>query len=242
MVSDDKLIKTGIRYTDRLFEEIKRRLTHDIDKYDNLEDYLAAHTEYTVQNPLVVTGYSEVMQRLVLQSTNNIKYSSHAQRKLTQIVIENTVGNLIANVGEDIKQSVRDIVKTGFEEHKAPRDIAKDIETKVDSINSTRAKAIARTEVKRANTVSSYIVNKERGATAYYVDCHPEACELCVELYGEGENAPGDDKGHDNIYPIDDTEHLPPVHPNCRCSATYVKAEPNVTEETDNEEDNDDYS
>ena len=40
----------------------------------------------------------------------------------------------------------------------------------------------------------------------------------------EGENAPGDDKGHDNIYPISDTENLPPLHPNCRCSATYIRA------------------
>ena len=237
MVSDEKLIKQGIRYTDRLFEEIKRRLTRDIDKYDTVEDYLAAHSDYVISNPLVVSGYQETMTRLIMQSTNNVKYSRQAQRKLTQVVIENQVGNLITNVGEDIKTAVRDIVKTGFEEHKAPPEIAKDIETQVDTINSTRAKAIARTEVKRANTVSNYVVSKERGATAYYVDCHPEACELCVEYYGEGDNAPGDDRGHDNIYPIDDTEHLPPVHPNCRCSATFVKAEPNMTEDND-----DDYS
>ena len=49
MVSEDKLIKTGIRYTNSLFEEIKRRLTRDIEKYDSVEDYLAAHPEYTVQ-------------------------------------------------------------------------------------------------------------------------------------------------------------------------------------------------
>ena len=231
MVSEDKLIKQGIRYTDSLFDEIKKRLTRDIGEYDSFEDYLASHSNYLVQNPLTVTGYEEVMTNLILQGTSNVKYSRPAQRKLTQIVIENNVGNLIRNVGEDIRTSVRDIVKQGFTEQKAPLDIAKDIEAKIDTINTTRARAIARTEVKRANTVSNYIVAKERGAVGYYVDCHPEACPLCVEYYGEGENAPGNDKGHDNIYPIDDTEHLPPVHPNCRCSATFTRKEPNITEE-----------
>ena len=231
MVSEDKLIKQGIRYTDSLFDEIKKRLTRDIGEYDSFEDYLASHSNYMVQNPLTVTGYEEVMTNLILQGTSNVKYSRPAQRKLTQIVIENNVGNLIRNVGEDIRTSVRDIVKQGFTEQKAPLDIAKDIEAKIDTINTTRARAVARTEVKRANTVSNYIVAKERGAVGYYVDCHPEACPLCVEYYGEGENAPGNDKGHDNIYPIDDTEHLPPVHPNCRCSATFTRKEPNITEE-----------
>lgn len=241
MVSEDKLIKQGIRYTDSLFDEIKKRLTRDIGEYDSFEDYLASHSNYMVQNPLTVTGYEEVMTNLILQGTSNVKYSRPAQRKLTQIVIENNVGNLIRNVGEDIRTSVRDIVKQGFTEQKAPLDIAKDIEAKIDTINTTRARAIARTEVKRANTVSNYIVAKERGAVGYYVDCHPEACPLCVEYYGEGENAPGNDKGHDNIYPIDDTEHLPPVHPNCRCSATFTRKEPNITEE-DRDTTLDDYS
>lgn len=225
MVSDEKLIKHGIKYTDRLFEEIKRRLTRDIEKYDTVEEYLAAHEEYTVQNPLKTTGYDAVMTKLISQSVTNVKFSRQAQRKLTQVTIENAVGDLISNVGEDIRMSVRDIIKNGYAEKKAPIDIAKDIETKIDSINKTRARTIARTEVKRANTISNYIIANERGANAYYVDCHPEACPLCVEYYGEGENAPGNDRGHDIIYPIDDTEHLPPVHPNCRCSATFIRSD-----------------
>lgn len=224
MVSDEKIIKQGIRYTDRLFDEIKKRLTKDISQYDNLEDYLAAHQDYLVSNPLTTTGYDAVMVKLISQSIHNVKFSRQSQRQLTQITIEESVGHLITNVGEDIKESVREIVKNGFNEKKAPIDIGKDIESKIDTINTTRARTIARTEVKRANTISNYVIAKERGANAYYVDCHPDACPLCVETYGEGENAPGDDKGHDNIYPISDTENLPPLHPNCRCSATYIRA------------------
>ena len=75
MVSEDKLIKQGIRYTDSLFDEIKKRLTRDIGEYDSFEDYLASHSNYMVQNPLTVTGYEEVMTNLILQGTSNVKYS-----------------------------------------------------------------------------------------------------------------------------------------------------------------------
>ena len=137
MVSEDKLIRQGIRYTDSLFKEISKRLTHDIAEYDTLEEYLEAHSDYVVSNPLQTTGYDAVMTRLILQSTNNIKYNRQAQRKLTQVVIEDTVGKLISNVGEDIKTSVREIVATGFNEKKAPTDIAKDIDAKIESINTS---------------------------------------------------------------------------------------------------------
>ena len=217
MVSQDKLIKQSLKYTDKLFDEIKRRLTHDISKYNTLEEYLNAHQDYLVSNPLTTTGYDQVMTRLISQSVTNVKFSRQAQRQLTQITIENTVGELIRNVGEDIKSSVREIVKEGFANKEAPRDIAKNIEAKIDGINSTRARAIARTEVKRANTVSNYIVAKERGATGFYVDCHPEACPLCVEAYGEGnrwsDNPNNNDKGGDNVYAMEDTDMLPPLHP-----------------------------
>jgi hypothetical protein len=238
MPNKDKLIKQGIRYTDKLFNEISKRLEKGVQASDTLEAFLEKTAGYTSGNPLVESGYYDSMLKLILAETNNHKFSRPAQKELVRLTIENRVGDLIVDVGEDIQGSVRDIVKEGFTEKKAPPDIAKDIEARIDSINSTRARAIARTEVKRANTVSNYIVAKERGAIGYYVDCHPEACPICVEYYGEGENAPGNDKGHDNIYPIDDTEHLPPVHPNCRCSATFTRKEPNMEEETDN----DDYS
>ena len=53
MVSQDKLIKDGIRYTDKLFDEISRRLEKGVLDSDTLEEFLRKTKEYTTNNPLV---------------------------------------------------------------------------------------------------------------------------------------------------------------------------------------------
>ena len=198
MVSDDKLIKQGIRYTDALFEELIRRLQKGVLDNDTLESFLEHTREYTTNNPLQSTGYTETMLALILAETNNHKFSRPSQRELTRVTIENYVGTLIANVGEDIKQTVRDIV--------------------TEEYNNPDARTIARTEIARTSTVSDYIIAKERGATHYTVNCRSTRCSICKKLYCKNSETGGDVE-----YPIEDTSNLPPLHPNCRCSANFYK-------------------
>ena len=236
MVSQDKLIKMGIRYTDSLFEEIINRLSQGVLTSDTLEEFLAQTKEYTTNNPLVSTGYDGTLLKLILQETNNHKFSRPSQKELTRVVIENNVGELIKNVGEDIKDSVRDIVKTGYNEGLPQEAIAENIRNEVSVIKNTRARAIARTEVARTATISDFIISKERGATHFYVECRNTACPVCKEAWHKGWTEENDatynpsDKSAggrgwigDKIYSMGDTKMLPPIHPNCRCVPYFVK-------------------
>ena len=220
MVSKDKLIKTGIKYTDELFDEIIRRLEKGVLDNDTLEAFLEATKEYTTNNPLVSTGYTDTMLALILAETNNHKFSRPSQRELTRVTIENYVGNLIANVGEDIKQTVRDIVTEEYNnpEGSNPQKMAKRISEEVEGIKNKRARTIARTEIARTSTVSDYIIAKERGATHYTVNCRSTRCTECKKKYCKNSETGGDVE-----YPIEDTSNLPPLHPNCRCSANFYK-------------------
>ena len=220
MVSDDKLIKQGIRYTDALFEELIRRLQKGVLDNDTLEAFLEATKEYTTNNPLTSTGYTDTMLALILAETNNHKFSRPSQRELTRVTIENYVGNLITNVGEDIKQTVRDIVTEEYNnpEGSNPQKMAKRISDEVEGIKNKRARTIARTEIARTSTVSDYIIAKERGATHYTVNCRSTRCSICKKLYCKNNETGGDVE-----YPIEDTSNLPPLHPNCRCSANFYK-------------------
>ena len=220
MVSEDKLIKQGIKYTDRLFEELIRRLQKGVLDNDTLESFLEHTREYTTNNPLQSTGYTETMLALILAETNNHKFSRPSQRELTRVTIENYVGTLIANVGEDIKQTVRDIVTEEYNnpEGSNPQKMAKRISEEVSSIKNKRARTIARTEIARTSTVSDYIIAKERGATHYTVNCRSTRCSICKKLYCKNSETGGDVE-----YPIEDTSNLPPLHPNCRCSANFYK-------------------
>ena len=235
MVSEQKLIKSGIKYTDRLFEEIKKKVTYDLEHSDSLEVFLERTKDYTISNPLVTTGYADTMSQLVVQAANNTKFARASQRQLVRTVIQDQVGHLITNVGEDLKQNIRDIVKQGYDEGLHSRDIAKNISNEIDTIKNTRARAIARTEVARTHTISDYIVAKEKGATGYTVQCRPDCCEYCAEIYADLtdneyeslqediENGNNDGKliGGEKVFSMDNTDDLPPYHPNCRCSADY---------------------
>ena len=218
MVSQAKLIKTGIRYTDALFDEILRRVNQGVMDNDTLEEFLENNQEYTSMNPLESTGFKETMLNLILSETNNHKFSRPSQRELTRVTIENYVGDLITNVGEDVKQTIRDIVTEEYNKGSNPQKMAKRITQEVGSIKNKRARAIARTEIARVSTVSDYIIAKERGATHYTVSCRSTRCDKCKALYCKT-----NDTGADVEYEIDDTDNLPPLHPNCRCSPNFYK-------------------
>ena len=114
MVSQNKLIKQGITYTDSLFKEIENRLLQSLRQSDTLEEFIANLPEDYEVNPLVATGYKDKMLDLILQETNNHKFSRPSQKELTRVTIESVVGDRIVDVGDDIRESVRDIVKEGY--------------------------------------------------------------------------------------------------------------------------------
>lgn len=217
MPSQDKLIKQGIKYTDKLFAEISKRLEAGVMSSDTLEAFLEKTKEYTTANPLVSSGYDEAMLKLILSETNNHKFSRPSQRELVRVTIENRVGDLIQDVGEDIKQNVRDIAKAEYTKGSNPQKIAKQITEKVDGIKNKRARTIARTEVARASTVSDYVINKERGATGFTVSCRSTRCAKCKEAFCNDSATGGDVE-----YSMDDVSVLPPLHPNCRCSVEFI--------------------
>lgn len=212
MPSQDKLIKQGILLTDNLFDEIAKRLSRGVKASDTLEAFLNQTKDYTTNNPLVLNGYKDKMLELILQETNNHKFSRPSQREFTRATIEKRVGDRIVDVGEDIIESVRDIVKWGYNNNKSQDEIADEITHRVDVIKNTRARTIARTEVARTATASDYVINKERGATHFTVDCRDTCCPVCRKDYKFG-----------NVeYTIDQVEMLPPRHPNCYDRETKV--------------------
>ena len=198
MVSADKLIKVGVRYSDKYFETLKNIYNNAYRNNNSLEDFLNETKDYSIGNPLEAGGFKEQLTNLVVASTNDIRFSRPAQKALMNTIISNTTGELITNVGDDVKQSVRDIVARGYNTGTLSREnVAKEIESTLDSINNTRARTIARTEIKRAQTTSNYVVARERGANAYQYKCGAKPCDICMEDCG-------------GTFPIDDLEHLPP--------------------------------
>lgn len=93
-----------------------------------------------------------------------------------------------------------------------PRDVATELSKVLDG-NVSRAEAIARTETMRSANLASWSQAKAMDATHYTVDSSFEACEECSETY-DGQ-----------VFPIDDMENLPPLHPNCACVPLFGSEE-----------------
>ena len=202
MVKDDKLIRNGIRYTDRLFQTILKRIEPHVYDSETYEEFLEKTAPYTIENPMLTLGAVEHATDSVLLSIADKKFSYEANRKLTEQAIQDTTSQLVTNVGEDVKQTIRDTMQAGFKENKLRQDIMKDLTQNVEAINNTRAKVIYRTEIKRAQTVSNYISAKERGANAFYCNCN-DPCPICDEQYeGGGQGS--------MIYSMNDIDMLPP--------------------------------
>lgn len=228
MVSADKLIKVGVRYSDKYFETLKNIYNNAYRNNDSLEDFLNETKDYSIGNPLEAGGFKEQLTNLVVASTNDIRFSRPAQKALMNTIISNTTGELITNVGDDIKAGVRDIVSRGYREGKLNHNrVADEINSKLDGINRKRARTIARTEIKRAQTTSNYVVARERGANAYQYKCGAKPCDICIEDCGE-------------VFPITDLEHLPPRHPNCMCGVSFFKdpSLPDVESTSEEDENN----
>lgn len=215
MVSTDKLIKVGVKYTDKYFEDLKRIYTRAYNNNESLEKFLNETNDYSIGNPLEANDFKENLTNIIASSTNDIRFSRPAQKALMNTIIKQTTGELIVDVGNEVKQSVKDIVAKGYNTRTLSRkNVADEITSTLDGINKKRARVIARTEIKRAQTTSNYMVAKERGANAYKYKCGAEPCDICKKDCGE-------------TFPIDDLSHLPPRHPNCMCSVTFFK-DPNM--------------
>lgn len=184
MVSEEKLIRQGIRLTDEWFRKFKKQIEHDLELCETYEEFIERTKEYTTNNILINSGYAAEMGALVTQILNNHKFARASQRALLEQTINNNVGMLIQDVGEDIKETVRTVVKQGYDEGSHPTVIARNISGEIDKINNTRARTIARTEVKRTDTVATYVRHKENGAIGFTVQCRPDCCPLCAEDYG----------------------------------------------------------
>ena len=90
-----------------------------------------------------------------------------------------------------------------------------------------RSKTIARTEVARAQNIVNYTIAKEDEAIGFQVICRNDCCPYCAKAYHDLEDyKPTETKERlltDGVtFSMEDTEMLPPFHPNSYHKDTFV--------------------
>jgi len=127
-------------------------------------------------------------------------------------IIQQGVFEFVTKMGDDIKDQATSIISEGFSNGQSISDISSTLQDRLE-IDRTRANAIARTEVMRANNAGSYLQAKNEEYKFFVIDMRDEACDMCQDEY------------QDQVFTMDQTEMLPPLHPNCACIAEYFNDE-----------------
>lgn len=137
------------------------------------------------------------------------------------IIYSTTFEGLEGITNEMVKQS-SGILARGIAEGKNPREIAKQINDRVDKIGITRARTLARTSIIQAHHAATIQEYRNWGVAGVSVLAEwvtaedSRVCEKCKQMarknngYGRG------------IFTLDQIEGLIPLHPNCRCVAIPV--------------------
>ena len=187
---------------------------------EDLETWMEKLAPYVASNCFVTGAHAEQVRDIIQQIVGVVDQTSlpsGANAEIIKGTMAEACMTMVTNVGEDIKTELQQIAVESYNNRLAPAETAKVIGERIDSLSSTRCQAIARTETCRAANIGNYINAKEMGAKSYSVICNEGACEYCIDEYGENE---------DTVYDINDTENLPPLHPNCRCTPVWSMKEP----------------
>lgn len=119
--------------------------------------------------------------------------------------------NELKGITDAMDQQISRTLAQGMAEGKNPREIARQINDRIDAIGITRARTLARTEIINAHS---------EGALNTYEEAHVEGVEVEAEFTTAGDARVCQEcqSLEGNIYSIEEARGLIPVHPDCRCA------------------------
>jgi len=115
-----------------------------------------------------------------------------------------------------VDQRLKNIVANGLANGSSTDDIASQIRSTFDTLSTSKATTIARTETIRASAEGSKIAYTKAGIQQIALLPALDACPICMEI------------ASDNPYKVDDKTLSVPIHPNCRCAIIPVFDETDV--------------
>ena len=198
-----------------LMNDIRKDVVQTTLNSKSLDQWIQKLGGHVIQNTFV-TGSSGVRTNAIINEiTNSTKYSALPKGGMQEVVkgvISDNTMHYVTKMGEDMKTQLRQIAVDGYNNHLAPRDLAKQMSKQIDTISNTRAQLIARTETMRASNLANYANAKyNMNAQSFTVISDPNCCPLCAETYNFG----------NIIFDITQNDMIPPLHPRCGCVASY---------------------
>ena len=226
-----KQVNPNTRAMRQLMKDVRANTVRLTRNSKDLDEWMEKLAPYIASNCFVTGAHADRVREIVQQIAGVVDQTSLPSGSNAEIVkgtMAEACMTMVTNVGEDIKTHLRQIAVESYNQRNTPRQTAKMIGDKIDSLSKTRCQAIARTETCRAANIASYLNAKEMGAKSYSVICNKGCCDYCQKAYGNDKSGGVGDV----VFDIENTDNLPPFHPNCRCTPVW-SMDPVESEEGD---------
>jgi SPP1 gp7 family putative phage head morphogenesis protein len=179
-----------------------------------------AGTDIVKENTLKAYNHGTAFAQLTLKKSGNPKFKWMPDRPAAvsfafkgpntatyEAMLANNLGDL-TKATEDMKNLIKREMLTGIEKSETTLQIMRRIRDAAD-LGTQRATVIARTEVMKAVNQGSKARYEEAGIKSEWLTTHDERlCDECA--------------GYDGKLSPEETDGLPPAHPNCRCTVIPV--------------------
>jgi len=143
-------------------------------------------------------------------------------KELVKEVIRDRSLENITKVGSDAQSQIRSILEESINNDKGMRYARDEMTKQIDSLSRNRAEVIGRTETVNAYSQAELIKAEDLGNEYFIVESANDCCDECYDVY-DG-----------NVFHIpEDTDMLPPLHPNCRCAASFFRKEEDAERQTE---------
>ena len=210
-----KQVNVNTKRMKQLMQMVRADVVRRTQNSKDLEEWLENLAPYVAAN-CFKTGIHATEAMDIINQISDVVYQtslpSGSNAEILKGVMAEACYTMVTNVGEDLKTEMQKIAVESYNQRNTPRETAKLLEQRIDVLDKTRARVIARTETCRAANLGNYLNAKQMGAKSYSVICNEGACEYCIAEYGENQ---------DTKYDINDTDNMPPFHPNCRCTPVW---------------------
>ncbi len=125
----------------------------------------------------------------------------------------------LKGITNEMDKAVSRILAQGIIDGKNPRELARMINQKVDSIGIRRARAIARSEIVAAHAEASLNAYQEAGIEGV-------SAEVEFSTAGDDRVCPDCEALNGKVFTIEESRGVIPVHVNCRCAWLPVVEDP----------------
>ena len=215
----------------KLFRRVMERIEADVEDLATNSKTLVEFRErlgiYVQANPMTTEAnmpfFMEAVNGVATEYMNLVKsLPPGGTQELTKEIIRTRTMDHLTKLGTDTTSQLRNTLEQSINNQKGMRYARDEMAKNIEGMTKNRAEVIARTETVYARNQAELVKAEAKGKEYFIVVSAGDCCDDCYETYDGN-----------TFHVPEDEDMLPPLHPNCRCTATFFRTEEQAGEMAD---------